>query len=173
MNLEEKKERLIELAGSMKEQPLLFAQSLAKGSTQTKAYLDAGYASETPRIHACQLLVTNSNVNEYVETSKEIAAEEAQAALNYSEEDWLRDSLSILRMATGEAERVETAVVEGVKLGEITHKKVELAVAKGMMELLGKRYGLLTDKTENKTDIKFEGMSDDELNTAIAKLTQP
>jgi len=170
VELEEKKQALIDLAETMKPFHLSMAKSLAEGNTQKQAYIDAGGEGSEPRDCASKIISTNLYILEYVDLSKEIALEEAQSALNYTEEQWMADQLEILGLSKGTLKRKESMLVEGVNVGDVEYAKVDLAAANKAQELLGKKLAIFTENQKVTNTVVFEDLTDEELNDRLKQL---
>lgn len=98
----------------------LFAQGLAKGKSQTQAYIDAGYDAVTARQQAAKL-VTNGNIQKRVDELKERAA----IKVEYTIEDMVREYEEARQMAIrveNPSAMVSAVTGKGTALGIIINK---------------------------------------------------
>ncbi len=65
----------------------LFSQGLAKGKSQTQAYIDAGYSPNGADVSSSRLMLGNASINKRVKELKERAA----IKVEYTIEDMVRE----------------------------------------------------------------------------------
>jgi hypothetical protein len=148
--IEELKQNLQDLAKGMKPMHLKMAESLAKGNKNAQAYIDAGGKSKDPIKQGSEMVINNPDISRFVELSNSIAAMEAQKAVSFTAEDWLRHAIEVLEYSKGDKERVESVIEGGDVVGEVTHKKQELNVARAMLADIGKTNFAKVFEEENK-----------------------
>ena len=116
----------------------------------TQAAIRAGYSEKTAAVIATENL-RKPNISEYIE--KRMA--EKEAALIADQDEVLKYLTSVLR-GTSQAEVV---VVEGSGEGCSTARRIKKAPDEKerlkAAELLGKRYGLYTEKVDVETDMEL------------------
>lgn len=122
----------------------------------TQAAIRSGYSEKTARAIGAENL-TKPYIKEYIE--KRMA--EKEAALIASQDEVLKYLTSVLR---GESKSTEI-VVEGCGDGYSQAKKIQKEPSEKdrlkAAELLGKRYGLYTDKVEAEVVLPVFGGEDD------------
>lgn len=116
----------------------------------TQAAIRAGYSKKTAAQTAARLL-TNVKIQEYIENRMA----EKEAALIADQDEVLKYLTSVLR---GQSKSTEI-VIEGLGDGSTKARKMEKEPSEKdklkAAELLGKRYGLYTDKVEEKVDMEL------------------
>ena len=116
----------------------------------TQAAIRAGYSKKTAAQTAARLL-TNVKIQEYIENRMA----EKEAALIADQDEVLKYLTSVLR---GQSKSTEI-VIEGLGDGSTKARKMEKEPSEKdklkAAELLGKRYGLYTEKVEEKVDMEL------------------
>ena len=107
-----------------------FAQELAKGNTQEKAYIAAGYAPGDARAKSSRLLATNGNIEARVMELKERAA----AKVEWGIADAIRE-LDEARMAALAAETVQSSAAVNATMSKA--KLLGLVVDKQQTDVSG------------------------------------
>lgn len=157
----ERLKKLTKVSSKMKPDHLIFANNRLDGMNPTDAFrhmsprnLDDPYAkSRGPTLNK------RADVQQYIELMKSEAVDSAMHRVKFTEEDWLRRQLEIQAKALGEV-KIKKAFVIG---GEVVEEDVyedNLTQANKTQELLGKRFGLLTDKVEStRTTLMLKDMT--------------
>lgn len=116
----------------------------------TQAAIRAGYSKKTAAQTAARLL-TNVKIQEYIKNRMA----EKEAALIADQDEVLKYLTSVLR---GQSKSTEI-VIEGLGDGSTKARKMEKEPSEKdklkAAELLGKRYGLYTEKVEEKVDMEL------------------
>lgn len=116
----------------------------------TQAAIRAGYSKKTAAQTAARLL-TNVKIQEYIENRMA----EKEAALIANQDEVLKYLTSVLR---GQSKSTEI-VIEGLGDGSTKARKIEKEPSEKdklkAAELLGKRYGLYTEKVEETVDMEL------------------
>lgn len=116
----------------------------------TQAAIRSGYSKKTAAQTAARLL-TNVKIQEYIENRMA----EKEAALIADQDEVLKYLTSVLR---GQSKSTEI-VIEGLGDGSTKARKMEKEPSEKdklkAAELLGKRYGLYTEKVEEKVDMEL------------------
>lgn len=116
----------------------------------TQAAIRAGYSKKTAAQTAARLL-TNVKIQEYIENRMA----EKEATLIADQDEVLKYLTSVLR---GQSKSTEI-VIEGLGDGSTKARKMEKEPSEKdklkAAELLGKRYGLYTEKVEEKVDMEL------------------
>lgn len=146
----------------------LFAQQIAKGSSQRDAYKAAGYKVKSDAAadaNASRLLSTDkvsARVRELQEFISERTVEKSAVS-----KAWVIAKLveNVERAMQGEA----VLDAQGTPTGEW---KYNGNVANRALELIGKEQGMFVDRKEVGSPGDFDQMSEDELSAAIAEQTR-
>ena len=116
----------------------------------TQAAIRAGYSEKNARNIACENL-TKPNIKQYID--ERMAKKESE--LIADQDEVLKYLTSVLR---GESQS-EVIVVEGTGMGESEARALQKAPDEKerlkAAELLGKRYGLYTEKVEQQMDMEL------------------
>lgn len=149
------------LSAKMKPEHILFANNVMDGMTPTDAFrkLTPRNANDPHASKRGSTLRNRDDVKQYVELMKQEAIDSAMNRVQFTEEDWLRRQLEIQSKALGEIPTAKAFVIDG-QVVETMVLEDNLTQANKTQELLGKRFGLLTDKVESsRTTLKVKDMT--------------
>lgn len=167
---------LAELAATMKQQQIDFAQGLIDGKTQEQAYIDAQLKGKNPNSDASNYLSRNASICRYVELTKKIIALEIlpkQIATKEQKRQMLWDIASrssIIRVTLKEGTVIGGKVStedEPLEIFDATAAKTAVAAIAELNKMDG---DLAAIKTEGKTTVTYENLSEAELDARLAEL---
>ena len=116
----------------------------------TQAAIRAGYSKKTARVMAAENL-TKPNIKEYIEKRME----EKEKELIADQDEVLRYLTSVLRGQSQSTEIVVEGIGEGCSEARTILKEPSEKDRLKAAELLGKRYGLYTDKIDAEVDTEL------------------
>ena len=116
----------------------------------TQAAIRAGYSKKTARVMAAENL-TKPNIKEYIEKRME----EKEKELIADQDEVLRYLTSVLRGQSQSTEIVVEGIGEGCSEARTIMKEPSEKDRLKAAELLGKRYGLYTDKIDAEVDTEL------------------
>ena len=148
--MDKRTKQLTELASELSPKHLKFANGILSGKTQEQAYIDAGYA-KTSAISKASRLVTNGNIQKYLELSKHEAQEVALEETTVSETEWLSNQKRLLAMSFGDT-KIKKQVVVVDKVMDVEVQETNLPAANKAQELIARRMGWLTDNKKVQTE---------------------
>lgn len=142
------------LSGKMTIKQKKFADEYIISGNATKAAIEAGYSKKYANTNASKLL-QNTTIKEYV--NKRLKELEDKAIAKQDE------VLKYLTALVRGAEKEE--VLKGVGMGEQVISKIEVSAKDRIKaaELLGKRYGMWTDRLETEGGVNIVISGEDDL----------
>lgn len=158
----ERLKQLAQLTSGMRPDHITFANNIIDGMNSSDAFrhISPRYQDDPYAKSRGPSLKKREDIVKYIDLMKTEAIDSAMNRVQFTEEDWLRRQLQIQAKALGEI-KIKKAFLVG---GEIVEEDVfedNLAQANKTQELLGKRFGLLTDvKVENnRTTLTIKDMT--------------
>lgn len=170
------RDELERIATTLEARQLKMAQHILAGENHSQAYRLAGYKGKNPDADACNVLRANPSIGKYIELGRKIAnAESAPRAIATFEQK--KKMLWEMALASKEAmfavappgdpgERGEDG--KGGEMPLLNHNAVK-AATQCLAELNKMDGHLAAIKTDNKTTVAFEELSDAELDAKIAE----
>ena len=156
LELEELREQHVEARAQLTAQELEFADSILKGTTASRAYLNAGYLAgskhtekgklEKARMDATKLR-KREHIANYISTALQIRYKETMEEVRFSHKEWLEMHREVLEMSLGRKDTPKTYIING-EIEQVNVRDTVLGVAVRSLEVLGKHYGWLKDKME-------------------------
>lgn len=157
----ERLQQLASISSKMKGDHLIFANNLLEGMNASEAFRKIKPRNQNDQYAKTRgpALARREDVKAYVELMKKEAVDTAMNRVQFNEEDWLRTQLEIQAKALGQT-KVKKAFLFNGEVIEDDVFEDNLTQANKTQELLGKRFGLLTDKVEtSRTTLKLKDMT--------------
>ena len=147
-------EQVLAIAKTLKPAQIKFANYVAAGMAQNKAYLKIKEEANTPVAPITAAGVSNrwmkhEGIKLYIEKMQEIAMLTTVKAVQYTEEDWMRNQISILDKALGR-EKIKKVILDDGSAYEADLHEDNLTQANRSQELIAKRFGWLQDNVNSK-----------------------
>lgn len=161
---------LADLAATMKQQQIDFAQGLIDGKTQEQAYIDAGLKGKNPNSDASNYLSRNASICKYVELTKKILALEvlpAQVATFEQKRKMLWDIATKASLLKATLKGSEDDGEGGLEVFDASAAKTAVSAIAELNKMDG---DLAAIKTEGKTTVTHENLSEAELDARLAEL---
>lgn len=132
----------------MTEKQKRFAEEYVVDCNGSQAAIRAGYSKDTARVQASKML-TKPNIKKYINELLEKKKSESIATA----EEVLQYLTSVIRGETESEEIITVGIGEGMSEVQHISKKPNEKERLKAAELLGKRYGIYTDKVEETVDM--------------------
>lgn len=167
---------LADLAGTMKQQQIDFAQGLIDGKTQEQAYTDAGLKGKNPNSDSSNYLNRNASICKYFELTKKILALEvlpAQVATFEQKRKMLweiasRSSMLKVTLKDGTAVGgIISTEDDPLEIFDATAAKTAVSAIAELNKMDG---DLAAIKTEGKTTVTYENLPESELDARLNEL---
>lgn len=142
------------MSGKMTIKQKKFADEYIISGNATKAAIEAGYSKKYANTNASKLL-QNTTIKEYVDKRLKELEDKAIA----KQDEVLKYLTALVRGAEKEE------VLKGVGMGEQVISKIEVSAKDRIKaaELLGKRYGMWTDRLETEGGVNIVISGEDDL----------
>jgi len=139
-----------------------FAQAVASGSSQTRAYVDAGYSEKTARSRSSVLATKYPDVSDRIRELIEERVRQSEEATRIATERLAIDRAWVLGQLVDSvaSAKVKVPVLDrnGIQVGEYCR---DLTAANKALELIGKELGMFVERKVH-TQSPFDALSLDE-----------
>ncbi len=147
-------EHTLEMAKLLKPAQIRFANYVVSGMSPTDAYLKVKEDSNKEINRSSATATANKwlkheRIAAYIDKMQEIAMLTTAKAVEYTEEDWMRNQIEILNKAMGK-EKITKVVMDDGTAYEASLHEDNLTQANRSQELIAKRFGWLQDNVNSK-----------------------